>query len=204
VSFADLLAHPGVEEDLVLRGGVGFMAPHGGNLEEQTDVVAAAAAEAAGASLYSVRQPSDLRWHIPSTALTPDVSPSLRAFLDHVDSAIAVHGYGRPSLRGVILVGGRDRALAAALAANLRFEVPEHPVLDDLDAIPRELRGQHRRNVVNLVGPAGGVQLELPPSARSPVPDGLVRALARTATDWAAQGARRSIDQPDGESPARR
>ena len=136
MSFAELLAYPGVEEDLVLRGRFGFMAPHGGNLEDQTDVVAAAAAALADASLYAVRQPSDLRWHIPSTALTPDVSPALAAFLDRVDAAIAVHGYGRPSLRGVILVGGRDRELAGAVAAQLRAHVPQHPVLDDLDAIP--------------------------------------------------------------------
>ena len=38
--FADLLASPGVEEVCVLRGSVGFMAYHGGHLEEMTDVIA--------------------------------------------------------------------------------------------------------------------------------------------------------------------
>ena len=55
--FADLLAAPGVEEIMILRGQFGFMAYHGGALEAMTDVIAAAAAERAGASLYAVVQP---------------------------------------------------------------------------------------------------------------------------------------------------
>ena len=75
--FAELLAHDGVEEDLELRSPFGFMAFHGGNLEEGTDLVAAAAAEQSGASLYAVRQPPALRWHIPSIEVDPDDSPAL-------------------------------------------------------------------------------------------------------------------------------
>ena len=51
--FDELLAHPGVEEIVELRSTFGFMAYHGGSLEEVTDVVATAAAEQAGASLYA-------------------------------------------------------------------------------------------------------------------------------------------------------
>ena len=40
-----LLAHPDVEEVSELRSTFGFMAFHGGGLEEQTDVIARAAAE---------------------------------------------------------------------------------------------------------------------------------------------------------------
>ena len=75
--FAELLAHDGVEEDLELRSRFGFLAFHGGNLEVGTDVVAARAAEAAGASLYAVRQPDGLRWHVPSIEVTPDESTPL-------------------------------------------------------------------------------------------------------------------------------
>ena len=42
--FADLLATPGVEEVCELRSRFGFMAYHGGALEEMTDVIASAAA----------------------------------------------------------------------------------------------------------------------------------------------------------------
>ncbi len=167
--FAELLAHDGVEEDLVLRSRFGFMAFHGGNLEEGTDGIAAAAAAGAGASLYAVRQPPDLRWHIPSVEVTPDDSPSLAAFLAHVDVAVAVHGYGRQGMWTTLLLGGTNRTLAAHLAGHLRTAMPDYTVVDDLDAVPAELRGLHRANPVNRCD-GGGVQLELPPRVRSRVP----------------------------------
>jgi phage replication-related protein YjqB (UPF0714/DUF867 family) len=198
--FAELLAHDGVEEDLVLRSSFGFMAFHGGNLEEGTDVMAAAAAEAAGASLYAVRQPVGLRWHVPSVEVTPDESPALAAFLDHVDVAVALHGFGREGLWTTLLLGGQNRALAHHLAEHLRAALPPgYVVVDDLDAIPRELRGVHPRNPVNRP-PSAGVQLELPPRTRSrtvpmwadlpatePVPHGLdvVAGLVEAARTWA-------------------
>ena len=55
--FAELLAEPGVEEELVLGSRFGFMAFHGGSLEVGTDQIAVAAARASGASVYVVRQP---------------------------------------------------------------------------------------------------------------------------------------------------
>ena len=42
--FAAILNAPGVREICELRGRVGFMAYHGGNLELMTDVIASAAA----------------------------------------------------------------------------------------------------------------------------------------------------------------
>jgi phage replication-related protein YjqB (UPF0714/DUF867 family) len=198
--FAELLRHPGVEEEVVLRGEVGFLAPHGGNLEGGTDAIAGAAAALAGASLYAVRQPVDLRWHIPSTAIGPDDSPALASFLERVGAAVAVHGYGRPSLRRCVLVGGRNRELATFVARSLRENVLGFRVIDDLEEIPRELRGLHPRNVVNLTR-LGGVQLELPPSARDPATPGLVAALAEAVV---AYGASRSITQPLGDDGSRR
>lgn len=200
--FAELLTHDGVEEDLELRSAFGFMAFHGGNLEEGTDLVAAAAAEEAGASLYAVRQPPSLRWHLPSIEVTPDDSPALAAFLDHVDVAVAVHGFGRAELRTTLLLGGGNRPLAAHLAGHLRSSLDSaYTVVDDLEQIPRELRGVHRRNPVNGCR-FGGVQLELPPRVRTlgpfwadpppgePIPHAadLVRGLAAAARSWSATG----------------
>lgn len=167
--FAELLDHDGVEEDLVLRGTVGFLAFHGGSLEVGTDTIAAAAAEASGASFYAVRQPVGLRWHIPSVEVTPDDSPALAAFLAHVDVAIAVHGYGRVGMWTSLLLGGGNRALAAHVAGHLRTGLPGYTVVDDLDAVPKELRGVHPDNPVNRCA-SGGVQLELPPRTRTRVP----------------------------------
>jgi phage replication-related protein YjqB (UPF0714/DUF867 family) len=196
--FAELLAHDGVEEEVVLRSTFGFMAFHGGNLEEGTDTIAAAAAEASGASLYAVRQPEGLRWHIPSTQVTPDDSPALAAFLAHVDVVVAVHGYGRDGMWTTLLLGGRNRTLAAHLATHLRGGLPDYTVIDQLEDVPRELRGVHRANPVNR-SPGGGVQLELPPRTRSrtvpmwadlpsdqPIPHGeaIVRSLAAAARTW--------------------
>src|SRR5438445_3867088 len=190
--FADLLAHDGVEEICELRSTFGLMAFHGGNLEAETDAIAAAAAQIAGASLYAVVQPPDLRWHIPSIAVRPDESEHLAAFIDHVDVVVAVHGYGSEGLWTTLLLGGRNRALARHVGAALRAELaaPEFDVVAHLDAIPARLRGVHRDNPVNL--PRGGVvQLELPPRVRGTSPyskpeytTALIDGLATAASTW--------------------
>jgi phage replication-related protein YjqB (UPF0714/DUF867 family) len=164
--FAELLDHDGVEEDLVLGSAFGLMAFHGGNLEEGTDVIAAAVAEQTGASLYAVRQPVGLRWHLPSVEIGPADSPALATFVDHVDVAVAIHGYGRDGMWTSLLLGGRHRALAAHVGAHLRAAMPGYEVVDDVERIPSDLRGVHRANPVNLPRD-GGVQLELPPRTRS-------------------------------------
>lgn len=164
--LAELLAHDGVVERCELASRFGLMAFHGGNLERGTDPIAVAAAERAGASLYAVIQPPGLRWHVPSLEFQPDRSAALARFIAHVEVAVAVHGYGREGGWTTLLLGGRNRSLAAELGGALRSRLGDgFTVVDDLVAIPPELRGVHRRNPVNL--PAGaGVQLELPPRVR--------------------------------------
>jgi phage replication-related protein YjqB (UPF0714/DUF867 family) len=195
--FAELLAHDGVEEDLVLRSTFGFMAFHGGNLEAGTDLVAAAAARQAGASLYAVRQPPSLRWHVPSIEVTPTDSPALATFLAHVDVVVAVHGFGRVDHWTTVLLGGGNRHLATHVGRHLRAHLDGYTVVDDLAEIPRELRGVDRRNPVNG-SRQGGVQLELPPRVRThgpfwadlppgePIPHtaDLVRGLVAAARSW--------------------
>lgn len=195
--FDELLAHPGVEEEVVLRSTFGFMAFHGGSLEEVTDVVAEAAAARADASLYVVRQPSDFQWHIPSALIDPAHSPALRSFLDHVDVVVAVHGYGRRDMWTTLLLGGSNRALARDVAAVLRDVLPGYEVVDDIDDIPPSLRGLHPDNPVNRTR-RGGVQLELPPRVRGmgpfwsewegdglrPHTEALVDGLAAAARAW--------------------
>jgi len=194
--FAELLAHPGVEEQVELRSTFGFLAFHGGSLERVTDEVAEAAAEQADASLYVVRQPEGFRWHVPSQLFDPAESRALAAFLEHVDVAVAVHGYGRAEHWTTLLLGGQNRPLATHVATHLRATLPEYEMVDEVDRIPAALRGLHPENPVNL--PArGGVQLELPPRVRGigphwddhqgrPVPHtvALVDGLAAAATSW--------------------
>ena len=197
--FAQLLAHPGVEEIYEERSRFGFMAYHGGSLEVATDLIASQAAARAGASYYAVLQPADLQWHIPSTRVRPEESPTLAAFLDHVDIVITIHGYGRQNFFTSLLLGGRNRDLADHLGGHLRRALPAYEILTDLEAIPSELRGQHADNPVNRPA-AAGVQLELPPRVRGssplwwdwegpgPVPhtEALIEALAETARTWPA------------------
>jgi phage replication-related protein YjqB (UPF0714/DUF867 family) len=195
--FRDLLAVDGVDEQLVLRGPVGFMAYHGGSLEEMTDVIASAAAERAGASYYGVVQPATCTRHIPSHHVAPEESPALRQFLDHVDVVITIHGYGRHHMWTTLLLGGQNRELAEHVAGHLRAALPEYTMETDLEAMPKELRGLHHRNPVNLPRHQG-VQIELPPRVRGRSPiwrdwpgpgwvphtQALVDGLVRAATTW--------------------
>lgn len=185
--LADLLALPGVTERCVLRSRFGFMAFHGGSLERGTAELARAAADAAAASLYTVEQPDDLRWHLPSHLVDPDESASLASFLDHVDVVVSIHGYGRDDWWTRLLLGGGNRGLAGRLADRIRDALPGFEAIAELDAIPPELRGLHPANPANRPR-GGGVQLELPPRVRNLGPRGrpeyaaaLVDALVATA-----------------------
>jgi phage replication-related protein YjqB (UPF0714/DUF867 family) len=168
-AFADLLARPGVEEVCELRSTFGFMAFHGGALEEMTDVIARAAAERTGASYYGVHQPKGDEQHIPSIRFDPAFSPLLAEFMGHVQIVVTVHGYGRPGFYTTLLLGGQNRQLADHVGAALRTHLPAYEIMTDLDSIPNELRGMHPRNPVNLPAQQG-VQIELPPRVRGTTP----------------------------------
>lgn len=185
--FAELLATPGVTERVEVRSRFGFMAIHGGSLERGTAEIATAAARAAGASFYTITQPADFRWHLPSRLIDPAASAGLQEFLEHVDAVVSVHGYGREGRWTHLLLGGVDRHLAARVATRLRAALPEYEIVDDLEEIPANLRGLHPANPVNVTR-SGGVQLELPPRIRGIGPrarerdtDALIGALAGLA-----------------------
>lgn len=197
--FGRRLTEPGVIEHSVLRSSFGFMAYHGGALERQTDRIARAAADAAGASLYVVEHPPPEPAHFPSTEVRREESPALHEFFEHVDVVVTVHGYGRDGMFTSLLLGGRNRDLAATLGAELAPALPDYEIVTDLEAIPRELRGLHPGNPVNIPTHRG-VQIELPPRVRGLGPrwagwtgDGfvpptaaLIDALARVARSWVA------------------
>jgi phage replication-related protein YjqB (UPF0714/DUF867 family) len=168
-SFAELLSTPGVDEVCELRSAFGFMAYHGGALEEVTDLIAREAAERTGSSYYGVHQPKGMERHIPSIRFDPAVSPQLKSFVDHVEIVITIHGFGRPGFYTTLLLGGQNRELAHHVGAVLRRRLPAYEVATDMDRIPNELRGLHHRNPVNLP-PQQGVQIELPPRVRGTTP----------------------------------
>lgn len=194
-SLSELLADPGIAEELTLRSRFGFMAFHGGGLEQMTDVIAERAADAADASLYVVRHPDHYPHHLSSARYDPAESERLAEFLDHVDVVVSLHGYGRIGRSTQLLAGGRNRRLAEHLAHHVT--VPGYQVVTYIDSIPRELRGLHPDNPVNRVR-GGGTQLELTPRVRgisprsqlpgddglSPATSRLVQGLAAAARSW--------------------
>jgi phage replication-related protein YjqB (UPF0714/DUF867 family) len=203
MDLAELLSLPGVEEECVLRSPVGFMALHGGSQDRGTYEIASRAAERAGASFYAIVQPRGLRVHLTSRRHDPAHSDRLRTFLNHVEIAISVHGFGRdgfclwldpvrglviepygPALRGRqsgplrgIIVGGQNADLLGVARRLLHDRFSGYRVADE-----RVRLGFHPDNPVNLPS-AHGVQVELPPGLRgigdfgeAPVPrrDGVV------------------------------
>jgi phage replication-related protein YjqB (UPF0714/DUF867 family) len=210
--FAHLLAQPDVSEEVVLGSRFGFMAFHGGYLEEVTDDIALEAARRAGASSYIVCQPDARQWHIPSHRVDPAESPKLAGFLDHVDITVAIHGYGLAGHWRTVLLGGGNRLLAEHIAVALIPRCPYYEVRCDIEHVPTALRGLHAANPVNLPR-HGGVQVELPPRIRGQTPlwanwkgpgrvphlEALIDGLAHAATAWPERVRRRGrafVPQP--------
>jgi phage replication-related protein YjqB (UPF0714/DUF867 family) len=216
IDLAELLTLPGVREDCVLRSTVGFMALHGGSQDRGTDHLARHAARQSGASYYAIVQPNGLRVHLTSRLHDPDHSATLRTFLDHVDIAISVHGFGRDGfalwvdpgrglvvepygpmmkgrqtgpLRGIIL-GGLNRDLLAVGRRLFHDRFEDYHVADE-----RVRLGFHPDNPVNLPL-AHGVQIELPPGLRgigdlgerfAPTEDGVVVEVIDALVEFAQQ-----------------
>ena len=197
--FATILDTPGVEEVSELRGRVGFMAYHGGHLEWMTDVIAHRAAERSERLVLRRDPTRGDEGALPVDHGRPRRTPSALAdFLDHVDIVITVHGFGRRGMFGSLLLGGQNRVFAEHVGTALRGHLPAYDVITDVDAIPKQLRGMHERNPVN-VPRQQGVQIELPPRVRgassplwwdwegpglTPHTERLIDGLAHAATTW--------------------
>ena len=209
-AFGRALARPGVVEHAELRGRFGFMAFHGGELERRTDRIATAAAEAAGASIYTVTHPPPDPPHFPSTDVRRGQSEVLDAFLDHVDVVVTVHGYGRDGMFTSLLLGGRNRALAATFSARscrprcrtTRSSPTCRRSLGSCAGCTRPTRSTCRRTAAcssscrrgcagsGRGGPTGTATASCRRPRRSST---RWRRVART---WDGQGARRSMIQP--------
>jgi phage replication-related protein YjqB (UPF0714/DUF867 family) len=216
VDLAELLAIEGVKEECILRSNVGFMALHGGSQDRGTAEMAWRAAERAGASYYAILQPPGLRFHLTSRLHNPNHSAGLQAFLDHVDIAISVHGFGRegfalsldadrgliiepygPAVRGKqtgplrgIILGGLNTQLLDEARVLFRGRFAGYHIADE-----RIRLGFHPDNPVNLPS-AHGVQIELPPGLRGigdfgeilvPQQDGVVTEMVAALVDLAAR-----------------
>ena len=218
-TLRDLLATPGVEEEVQLRSRFGFMAIHGGDLEAGTDEIARRTAGAGRGVVLRGRPPGRVRRAPGLDELRPRrvaaPGPLPRPCRGgRVDPRLRAEGQWR-----AVLLGGTNRALAGTVADLLRPRLPDYDLVTDLDRIPVELRGLSPRNPVNAP-PRGGVQVELPPRVRGlsplsplPGPDGLssptralVDGLAEVAiTAFPGRAGRASSSEPavlnTGRSP---
>lgn len=156
-SLRELLQHPEVREVVALQGPVGVMALHGG-IEPPTYTIPGEVADAA--SLYAVVQPQarDNEGHLTSTLYSRYESALLDAFLNRVVVVLSVHGMNRRGMNDTIALGGRNRRLAQQVGQVLRRAGLD--AVDDLERIPRYLRGAHTDNPVNIP-PHRGVQVEI-------------------------------------------
>jgi len=91
-----------------------FLAIHGGGLEEMDRRDRrGGAADASDASVYLVADNPEPLSHNPPVVgalFTADESARLAEFLDHVDIAVSLHGYGRIGRATQLLAGGHNRA----------------------------------------------------------------------------------------------
>lgn len=158
-SLSELLSQPGVIETSQLRSRFGFLAIHGGGLEQVTDLIAERSAEAAGASVYLLRHPDNYPHHLPSARFDPAESARLAEFLDHVDVAVSLHGYdriGRSEIGFVVEKLGHPGTGPVGVVVQRVARARSHVGIDEL------LHG------IFLCGRAAGVELLLAAAVHRP------------------------------------
>jgi phage replication-related protein YjqB (UPF0714/DUF867 family) len=165
-----------VQEYLRLEGPLGLMAIHGGGIEPGTEEIARFVACHSGASLYVYagrRSAGNLPLHRPSHDMRIEERALVVQFLNHVKTAISIHGHGRRQNR--VYVGGLHQRMVQHFVELARPALSQYEWISDPKIIPSGLRGLSLSNVVNLP-PARGMQLELPPQLRETkgTPDGKV------------------------------
>ena len=194
--FRQLLGQPGVVEESRLRSRFGFLAIHGGGLEQMTDVIAERAADAADASVYVVRHPDRYPHHLPSARYP-------RRRVRNGSRSSSTTSTWRCRCTATAGSGAAPSCWRAAATANWPLTsagtscCPAITSITDLDAIPprtaRHASGQpgqpgpRRRRPARVVA-AGPRHQPAQPAAGddglSPVTSALVHGLAAAARTW--------------------
>ena len=155
-----------VQEYLRLGGPLGLMALHGGGIEPGTEEIARFVADKSGASLYVYagrRSGGNLSLHRPSHDMRIEERALVVQFLNHVKTAISIHGHGRR--QEIAYVGGLHQSMVQRFVELARPALSQYEWISDPKIIPPGLSGRSPTNLVNLP-PARGMQLELPPQLR--------------------------------------
>ena len=153
-------------EYLHLGSSLGLMAVHGGGIEPGTEEIARFVSIRTGASLYvyAGRLPSgNLSLHRPSHTRKVEERSLVQRFLQHVNSAISVHGHGRE--QKYAYVGGLHQTMGLQFVTLAQATLPKYEWISDPEMIPQGIGGRNPNNVVNLP-PDQGMQLELPKGLR--------------------------------------
>jgi phage replication-related protein YjqB (UPF0714/DUF867 family) len=142
------------------------IAPHGGDIEEHTDVQAERVAKRLGPQLCSAWRCKGWkpgggafeRWHITSTDINPVSFPLLGTVMSRrFAHAVAFHGFNDEP--GVLIGGTAPTDLKERLAQAIRQVLPAG--LEVRVALPNErFGGDDPDNIVNRLSPCGGIQLE--------------------------------------------
>lgn len=160
-SFQDLLKEAVEGEDFIRNiqsrnSELAIVAPHGGNLEAGSELVAKAIAGDRH-SLYtfeSLRDTGDDSLHITSTRFD---DPSCEKIIRKAKSVITCHGcLWENEIDEIVFIGGRNKDGRDELVQSLRNL--------DIRANPDELhRGIHQENLCNRGISGEGLQLEFTP-----------------------------------------
>ncbi len=161
MKLAELINRKDVLEYVVLQGPVGVMAIHGGNIERGTEQIAHFIATHSISSLYVISprtKKRDWKFHISSNKINPEESEKLTQFLDHVSTAISIHGH--VIKKNVVCVGGLNAVLRKGIVKTLQ---EDFEVVDAVEekGICRNLSAKNPKNIVNLAKEKG-VQVEIP------------------------------------------
>lgn len=162
--------HRDIQEYLRLGGPLGLIAIHGGGIEPGTEEIARFVAYHSGATLYVYagrRSAGNLPLHRPSHKMKIEERPLVVRFLNHVDTAISIHGHGRSESQAY--VGGLHQSMVKRFVELARPALSQYEWISDPKIIPLEIRGQSPSNIVNLP-PGQGMQLELPKHLRQTKP----------------------------------
>ncbi len=144
----------------------GLLAVHGGGIEPGTEEIVRFVAHHSEASLYvyAGRRPAgNLSLHQPSHGTGLGSRPLVLRFLDHVKTAVSIHGHGR--MQECAYVGGLHQTMVQRFVEISRQELPQYEWISDPEIIPPGIRGRNPNNIVNLL-PDHGMQLELPRGLR--------------------------------------
>jgi phage replication-related protein YjqB (UPF0714/DUF867 family) len=165
MNLAELLQEEDILEYHALQGPVGVMAIHGGNIERGTEQLANYIARHSHASLYVISprtQKRDWKYHISSNKINPQESEKLTEFLNHVATAISIHGH--IIRKDILCIGGLNDSLRKSVVRSLKEEFDVVDAMEDGGPC-KNLAGRNLKNVVNLPRKKG-VQIEIPLTIR--------------------------------------